>query len=81
MCATGRIDMLVKTTKHVYLFEFKVSAQGTAHDAIEQIKERGYLKKIRKTKRPIHLVGVSFDEKTRNIGEWKEEVVSLGSYV
>ena len=81
VCATGRIDMLVKTTKHVYLFEFKVSAQGTAYDAIEQIKERGYLKKIRKTKRPIHLVGVSFDEKTRNIGEWKEEVVSLGSYV
>ena len=76
VCATGRIDMLVKTTKHVYLFEFKVSAQGTALDAIEQIKERGYLKKIRKTKRPIHLVGVSFDEKTRNIGEWKEEIVA-----
>jgi len=76
VCATGRIDMIVSTHKHVYLFEFKVTAQGTAQDAIEQIKARGYLKKIRKTKRPIHLVGVSFDEKTRNIGEWKEEVVA-----
>ena len=74
VCATGRIDMLVTTRKHVYIFEFKVNTQGSAQDAIDQIKERGYLKKIRATKRPIHLVGVSFDEKTRNIGEWKEEV-------
>ena len=75
VCATGRIDMLVTTRKHVYIFEFKVNTQGSAQDAIDQIKERGYLKKIRATKRPIHLVGVSFDEKTRNIGEWKEEVL------
>ena len=74
VCATGRIDMLVTTRKHVYIFEFKVNTQGSAQDAIDQIKERGYLKKIRATKRPIHLVGVSFDEKTRNVGEWKEEV-------
>ena len=75
VCATGRIDMLVTTRKHVYIFEFKVNTQGSAQDAIDQIKERGYLKKIRATKRPIHLVGVSFDEKTRNVGEWKEEMV------
>ncbi len=76
VCATGRIDMLVTTRKHVYIFEFKVNTQGSAQDAIDQIKERGYLKKIRATKRPIHLVGVSFDEKTRNVKEWKEEVQS-----
>ncbi len=75
VCASGRIDMIVTTRKHVYLFEFKVTAVGSADDAIAQIKERGYLKKIRATKRPIHLVGVSFDEKTRNVKEWKEEVV------
>ena len=74
VCASGRIDMIVTTRKHVYLFEFKVTAEGSADDAIAQIKERGYLKKIRTTKRPIHLVGVSFDEKTRNVKEWKEEL-------
>lgn len=73
VCATGRIDMMVSTRKHVYIFEFKVNTQGTAEDAIAQIKERGYLRSIRAGKRPIHLVGVSFDEKKRNIGEWKEE--------
>ncbi|MGP1363018.1 MAG: PD-(D/E)XK nuclease domain-containing protein [Bacteroides sp.] len=38
------------------------------------MKTRGYAKKFRSTKRKIHYIGVSFDEKTRNIGEWKEEV-------
>ena len=75
VCASGRIDMIVSTRKHIYLFEFKVTTEGSAEDAIAQIKERGYLKKIRATKRPIHLVGVSFDEKSRNVKEWKEEVV------
>ncbi len=75
VCATGRVDMMVNTRKHVYLFEFKVTTEGSAEDAIAQIKEQGYLKKVRATKRPIHLVGVSFDEKTRNIKEWKEEVM------
>ena len=75
VCASGRIDMIVSTRKHIYLFEFKVTTEGSAEDAIAQIKERGYLKKIRATKRPIHLVGVSFDEKTRNVKEWREEIV------
>ena len=74
VCATGRIDMVVTTRKHVYIFEFKVSTAGTAQDAIDQILSQGYLKKFARTKRLVHLVGISFDEKRRNIGEWKEVV-------
>ena len=74
-CASGRIDMVVTTRKHVYIFEFKVNTQGSAQDAINQIKELGYLRSVRAGKRPVHLVGVSFDEKTRNIGEWEEEII------
>ena len=74
VCATGRIDMVVTTRKHVYIFEFKVSTAGTAQDAIDQILSQGYLKKFARTKRLVHLVGISFDEKRRNVGEWKEVV-------
>ena len=77
VCATGRIDMLVMTREHVYIFEFKVNTQGTAQDAIDQIKDREYFRMVSAEGRPVHLVGVSFDEKTRNIGEWKEEVLTL----
>ena len=75
VCATGRIDMLVTTREHVYIFEFKVNTQGSAQDAIDQIKEREYFRAVHAEGRPVHLVGVSFDEKTRNIGDWKEEVL------
>ncbi len=75
VCATGRIDMLVLTRQHVYIFEFKVNTQGSAQDAIDQIKEREYFRIVSAEGRPVHLVGVSFDEKSRNIGEWKEEVL------
>ena len=75
VCATGRIDMLVMTHQHVYIFEFKVNRQGTAQDAIDQIKDREYFRAVSAEGRPVHLVGVSFDEKTRNVGEWKEEVL------
>ena len=74
VCATGRIDMLVLTRQHVYIFEFKVNTQGSAQDAIDQIKDREYFRMVSAEGRPVHLVGVSFDEKTRNVGEWKEEV-------
>ena len=81
VCATGRVDMVVKTAHHLYIFEFKVTTQGTAQDAITQIKERGYIKMFSSDDRPIHLVGVSFDEKMRNIGEWKEVLVPDGREV
>ena len=76
VCASGRIDMVVKTAHHLYIFEFKVTKQGTAQDAIDQIRDKGYIRTFATDDRPIHLVGVSFDEKKRNIGEWKEEIVS-----
>ena len=76
ICATGRVDMVITTRKRVYLFEFKVMTAGTPQEAIAQLKESGYLAKFSKTKRSVHLVGVSFDEKTRNVGEWAEEVIN-----
>ena len=76
VCATGQIDMLVVTTHHVYIFEFKVNTQGTAQDAIAQIKEKEYFRLVAPEGRTLHLVGVSFDEKSRNVGEWKEEILT-----
>jgi len=75
ICATGRLDLLISLRKRVYIFEFKTNAlsangAGQAEDALRQIKERNYHAKYLKGKRPILLVGVSFDEKERNVIEW-----------
>ena len=76
VCSTGRVDMVITTPERVYLFEFKVMTSGTPQDAIAQLKASGYLAQFNGDKRPIHLVGISFDEKKRNVGEWEEEVIN-----
>ena len=70
-CSTGRIDCIVKTTEIIYLFEFKLSGNGSAEDAINQIKEQNYAAQYMASGKKIVLIGSSFDEKTRTIKDWK----------
>ena len=55
-CTSGRIDRVVKTEQNLYILEFKVMAQGTAQDAVVQIKEKGYVMTFATDDRPILLV-------------------------
>ena len=66
-----RADCVVTTADTVYLFEFKLSGNGTAEDAIAQIKEKDYAAKYMASGKKIVLIGSSFDEKTRTIKDWK----------
>lgn len=75
VCATGRVDMVVEMPQHIYLFEFKVTSAGTPDDAIAQIKAQGYATQFVADPRPVHLIGVSFNERKRNIEAWREEVL------
>ena len=70
-CATGRADAVVITVDTVYIFEFKLSGNSNAEDAINQIKEKNYAAKYQTDGKKIVLIGSSFDEKTRTIKEWK----------
>ena len=70
-CSTGRIDCVVYTVDSIYLFEFKLSGNGTAEEAIAQIKEKDYAAKYMADGKKIVLIGSSFDEKTRTIKDWK----------
>ena len=63
----GRLDMAVRTGGHVYLFEFKVAEMAPSGSALAQLQERDYAAKYRGRGEPIHLVGVEFSRKTRNV--------------
>jgi hypothetical protein len=63
----GRLDMAVQFTEQVYLFEFKVVEDQAEGKALQQIKEKGYADKYRALDQPIHLIGVEFSKKTRNV--------------
>ncbi len=65
--STGRADLAVQAADRVYVFEFKVFAAREAGEALRQLRKRDYAAKYRHLGLPIHLVGVEFNAKTRNM--------------
>jgi hypothetical protein len=71
--ADGRIDTLVETDNFVYCIEFKLDK--SAEEALAQIDTKDYLLPWKGTGKKLMKVGVNFDSKKRNIGDWKYETV------
>lgn len=69
--AKGRADCVVHTKDIIYIFEFKLWSAGTAEEAVTQIQAQEYYKPLRLQDKKLVLIGTSFDEKRRNIKEWR----------
>lgn len=65
----GRIDMAIKTSKYIYIIEFKYDK--SAEEALAQIDEKKYGRMFREDGRKIFKIGVNFSSKTRTIEDWK----------
>ena len=74
-CSSGRIDCVVYTAECIYLFEFKLSGNGSAEDALNQIKDKHYAEKYLVDGKKIVLIGSSFDEQKRTIKDWKTKTL------
>ena len=72
-CAMGRADCVVQTADSIYIFEFKLSGNGNAEDAIAQIQKQNYAAKYKTDGKKIVLIGAGFEEATRTIKNWKVE--------
>ena len=66
----GRIDSVVETPEHVYLFEFKVDKPVEV--ALEQIERNGYAMPYAGDTRTVHRIGAVFSTKTRTLADWRE---------
>jgi hypothetical protein len=66
--SNGRIDLLVKAPDYIYVMEFKLN--GTAEQALEQIKSTDYALPFALDGRKVFLIGMNFISETRNIGKW-----------
>ncbi|MCR4713372.1 MAG: ATP-binding protein [Treponemataceae bacterium] len=64
----GRSDAVVWTKEAIYVFEFKLD--GTAQQAIEQIKSKNYAILYQNIDKKIVLVGANFSSKTKNLTDW-----------
>ena len=70
-----RADCVVITADAIYIFEFKLSGNGSAQDAIAQIQKQNYAAKYKTERKKIVLIGSSFSEETRTIKDWKIEML------
>ena len=66
--ASGRIDMVVKTDKYIYVMEFKLD--GTAEEALQQINDKQYALPFASDSRKLFKVGVNFSKEKRGIEGW-----------
>lgn len=70
----GRIDLLLRTDKFVYIIECKIDS--TAQVALNQIKEKDYALPWALDGREIVLIGLNFSTNTRRPDDW---IVERGS--
>ena len=61
----GRVDCIVETPDYVYIFEFKLD--GSAEQALQQIKDKGYARPYLSDPRKLYQIGVNFSSETGTI--------------
>ena len=67
----GRVDMVLRTATHLYLFELKLNKDAAT--AMRQIDLKQYPKRFMQCGLPIVKVGVNFDVEKHNITDWTVE--------
>ena len=71
----GRIDMVLKTKRSIYVLELKY--KKNAETAMEQIERKDYLAAFADDKRKKYQVGINFSEDRRSIDDWKVEACAM----
>jgi hypothetical protein len=69
----GRLDAIVHTPEHIFIFEFKL--HETADEALQQIKDKDYAAAFRHLNKPIIGVGIKFSETDKGIEAWTSSLV------
>ena len=69
--ATGRVDMVMRTTQKLYLFELKLNRSAEA--AMKQIDLKNYPTRFALCQLPVVKVGINFDAEQHTITDWQIE--------
>ncbi len=69
--ATGRVDMVLRTARKLYLFELKLNRSAEA--AMQQINLKKYPERFALCNLPIVKVGINFDAEKHTLADWKIE--------
>ena len=69
--ATGRVDMVLRTARKLYLFELKLNRSAEA--AMQQIDLKEYPARFALCGLPVVKIGINFDTATHTISDWEIE--------
>ncbi|PSR11079.1 MAG: AAA family ATPase [Bacteroidetes bacterium] len=69
--ANGRCDALVETADHIYAFEFKLDKPVA--EAMQQIRDRGYLAPYADSPKQKIAVGINFSKQKKAVADWAAE--------
>lgn len=72
MLSGGRIDIVARTTRFVYVFELKLSKNGGLSSAEAQIKSNGYAEPFKGDSRTTKCIALELDNLGRGVLGWKE---------
>ena len=72
MLATGRIDMVVYTSRIIYVLELKLSNNGGLAAAEKQISANQYAEPFKADKRKVVALAVELDSEGKGLVDWKE---------
>ena len=72
MLATGRIDMVVKTSRYIYVLELKLKNNGGKDAAASQIKSNNYLEPFKADSRQVIGLALELDDLGKGILDWKK---------
>lgn len=73
----GQIDLTIILRDKILIIEFKMLNNNNAENALKQIKDKKYYEKYLDQNKPIYLIGMVFDGKTKNICEYAWELLTL----
>ncbi|MDR0543415.1 MAG: ATP-binding protein [Dysgonamonadaceae bacterium] len=68
--AVGRADAVAVVNDTVYIFEFKLTGNATAEEALKQIDERKYAAQYAAGNKKIVKVGAEFSAEQRTLNRW-----------
>jgi hypothetical protein len=68
--AAGRADAVVATADTVYVFEFKLTKNASAEEALKQIDDKGYLIPFTAGNRKLVKIGAEFNAAERMLSRW-----------
>lgn len=72
MLSTGRIDIVARNFRYIYVIELKLTNNGGLEAAAQQIVKNKYTEPFKADKREVIAVAIELDNNGKGLVDWKE---------